>query len=297
MSTRQAQVASGRAAPPRQQPAPGRSTPAARRVLVWTALLSLLVTASSLAGLLAPWVYEQETQNWTLQAQGQDLGNLLAVVVLVVAALRYAGGSLRGGLVWLGTLLYLVYAFVVYAVAVHLNQLFLVYVAVLGLSAWGVLLHVGRLRGLTGEHRGRARKGPAWLLIGIGVLFAAMWLAELVPATVTGQVPASLAEAGLWVNPIHVIDLSVVLPAFVLTGAAALHGRASGWFWLGPWLVFSVLMGASIVAAMALMMLAGEGGAVVPALMVSAVVVASLLAAVSHLRDAEPGARTPPDRL
>ena len=33
--------------------------------------------------------------------------------------------------IWLGTLLYLIYAYLVYAMAVHLNALFLVYVAVL----------------------------------------------------------------------------------------------------------------------------------------------------------------------
>ena len=36
----------------------------------------------------------------------------------------------------LGTLLYLSCAFVVYAIAVHLDYLFLVYVAAFGLSAW-----------------------------------------------------------------------------------------------------------------------------------------------------------------
>lgn len=39
---------------------------------------------------------------------------------------------------------------------------------------------------------------------------------------VTGQVPASLLEAGLWVNPIHVIDLSMVLRGFPATGVAAM---------------------------------------------------------------------------
>ena len=45
------------------------------------------------------------------------------MIVLLTAALRYRTGSQPAGLVWLGTLLYLVYAFVVYAMAVHLNYL------------------------------------------------------------------------------------------------------------------------------------------------------------------------------
>lgn len=255
-----------------------------RAVLVWTGVLALLVAVSSVAGLVDPSVYEQETENWRLQARGQDLGNLAAVVVLVASALRYAGGSARAGLVWLGTLLYLVYAFVVYAMAVHFNRLFLVYVAVLGLSAWALLLRSGEVRSrLTMYADGRWRVVPAGVLVVVGVLFAGLWLAELVPAVLTGQVPSSVLEARVWVNPIHVIDLSVVLPAFVLTGVAAIRGRGSGLFWLGPWLVFSALMGSSIVAAMVLMAAADAGAGVVPAVMVSLVVVASGLSAWAFL--------------
>lgn len=266
-----------------RRPATG-GPPSARPVLLSTGALAVLVTVSSVAGLVDPRVYEQETANWALQAQGQDVGNLTAVVVLGVAAALWLRGSARAGLVWLGTLLYLVYAFVIYAMAVHLNYLFLVYVAVLGLSAWAVLVHVAQLRRAATVHaQGRARSWPAVVLVTIGALFAAMWLGELVPALLSGEVPASLAEAGLEVNPVHVIDLSMVLPAFVLSGAAALRGREAGLFWLGPWLVFSVLMGTSIVAAMALMAAAGEGGAVVPAVMVSVVVLASLASAWAYL--------------
>ncbi|QCC77608.1 hypothetical protein [Nocardioides daphniae] len=58
-----------------------------------------------------------------------------------------------------------------------------------------------------------------------------------------------MVEAGLRVNPIHVIDLAVVLPAFALAGASALRGRATGLFLVGPMLTFSVLVLASLVAA------------------------------------------------
>ncbi|GAA4412870.1 hypothetical protein GCM10023168_35210 [Fodinibacter luteus] len=256
-------------------------------MLVWSGVLSLLVAGVSVAGLADPDVYAQETRNWATQAQGQDLGNLLAVVVLLVSALRYHQGSQRAGLVWLGTLLYLVYAFVVYAVAVHLNQLFLGYVVVLGPSAWGLIFHAGEVRaGGRPTPRARARTVAAWVLIATGVMFAALWLSELVPALLTGTVPASLTDAGLWVNPIHVIDLSMVLPGFVICGVAALQGRDHGLFWMAPWLVFSVLMGSSIVAAMVLMTVDGAVGTAPATVIVSVVVVASLLAARAYLTPA-----------
>lgn len=245
-------------------------------VLVWSLAISLLATLASVVGLVDPAVYAQETANWTLQAKGQDVGNLLAVVVLLVSAARYRGGSFQAGLIWLGTLLYLIYAFVIYAMAVHLNALFLVYVAVLGLASYAAIFAVNRLRLVDAVFPQGARlRFAAWVLAGIGALFGLLWLSELVPALLTGQVPASLREAGLVVNPVHALDLSVVLPGVILTGVAALRGRDYGRFWIAPWLAFSSLMGASIVAAMALMMAAGYPASPVPLVMLTIVVAVS----------------------
>ena len=101
---------------------------------------------------------------------------------------------------------------------------FLVYVAVLGLSAWAVIFHDGQLRRQDIHYpEGLPQKVAAYTLIGTGVLFAFLWLSDVVPALLTGRVPASLTEAGLWVNPIHVIDLSMVLP-----GSSSAASRGSG---------------------------------------------------------------------
>lgn len=43
-------------------------------------------------------------------------------------------GSVKAFLVWSGVPLYLIYAYVIYAFDIHFNRLFLVYVAILGLS-------------------------------------------------------------------------------------------------------------------------------------------------------------------
>lgn len=244
----------------------------------------ILVTVASIAGLTVPAVYGLETVNWTLQAKGQDIGNLVAVLVLLVSAQRFRRGSLRAGLIWLGTLLYLVYAYLVYSMAVHFNGLFLVYVAALGLSLYAIVFSIGNLRGRQATFPGGGRRRfAAWTLVATGALFGLLWLSELIPALLAAETPASLQEAGLWVNPIHVIDLSMVLPAFILTGAAALRGRRYGLLWLAPWLVFSVLMGSSIVAAMILIAGAGFTGTLPPAVMVSLVVAVSAVAVWRYL--------------
>ncbi|WP_353083059.1 hypothetical protein [Tessaracoccus lapidicaptus] len=262
--------------------------------LTWSLPIAALMVVSSLSGLIVPSVYAQETVNWMLQAQGQDVGNLIAAVVLLLSAQRYRAGSHRAGAVWLGTLLYVIYAFVVYAMAVHFSPLFLVYVAVLGLSAWAVIRHIDAFRATPPPvPTAPALRLAGWTLIATGILFGGLWLSELIPATASGQLPASLEEAGLWVNPIHVIDLSVVLPAFVITGLGALRLRADGLAWTAPWLTFSALMGTSIVAAM--LLIAGHGfpGTLPPTVMVSVVVLVSLAALVRFLAGAPQPARVP----
>ncbi|HEX2856261.1 MAG TPA: hypothetical protein VHO26_02115 [Propionibacteriaceae bacterium] len=256
--------------------------------LVGSLVICALVLGASLAGLLSPGIYARETANWVTQARGQDLGNLVAVVFLLVSAVMRFRGSVVAGRIWLGTLLYLVYAYVVYAMAVHFNRLFLVYVAVQGLSAYAAMLAVGRLRSEPVAVRpGVPRRVAGFTLLVTGVLFALLWLSEVVPAVVTGVAPRSLTDAGLVANPIHVLDLALVLPAFVATGVGALRGRRTGLFWGAPWLTFSVLMGASIVFAMVLATASGTPGTLPPLVLVSLVTLASGAALWFSL---EPGA-------
>jgi hypothetical protein len=59
----------------------------------------------------------------------------VAVVALLLSGFGYHKGSQRAGPVWLGSLLYLVYAYVVYSMAVHFSALFLVYVATLRVAS------------------------------------------------------------------------------------------------------------------------------------------------------------------
>lgn len=255
-----------------------------KTALGWTLAISVLVTVTSVLGLVDPDVYGEETKNWATQARGQDIGNLIAVAALLLSGFGYHQGSHRAALVWLGTLLYLVYAFIIYSMAVHFGALFLVYVATLGLSSYAVIFHVTGLRAENERFPpsvGRTVAGRT--AIAIGVLFGLLWLAELIPATVSGEVPESVVDAGLWVNPVHVIDLAVLLPAFIMAGYLTLKQNAAGQFFVGPLLVFSVLMGASIVAAMALMTSEGFEDTLPPLVMVSAVVLVSLFAAWRHL--------------
>lgn len=258
-------------------------TGAARRTwaVVASVIIAALVTLTSLLGLFAPGPYERETENWKLQAWGQDVGNILAAVVLVTSAVGSWRGAVRARQLWIGTLFYFLYAFAVYAFAVHFSRLFAAYVAVLGLVFWTLVAALsGRPRPLASP-AGRARTFAACVLIGTGALFALLWLSELVPATVSGEPPRSLEAAGLATNPIYVIDLAVVLPGMIVVGVAALRGLEQATAFVLPVLMFSVLMGSSIIAATGFMLVSGDTSGLIPLIAVTVVVGLSVWAAVS----------------
>jgi len=70
-------------------------------------------------------------------------------------------------------------------------------------------------------------------------------------------VPSSIVEAGAPTNPVYVMDLSIVLPLYVIAGSALLRRRPLG-DWLGPViLAFGVVMAFSIGGMMVVMRMRG----------------------------------------
>lgn len=163
-------------------------------------LVSVLVTITSLCGILLESTYSRETLAWAVQAVSQDYANLAVVAVLLVSTYAVRNHSLRGYLVWLGAYLYLVYAFAIYAFAVHFQFLFLAYVLVLGLSFYTLVgaLMAAHPDTLAPALRGNPRaKMVSVLLFVIGVTFAFLWLSEIVSNLIAGTIPPSLAETQL----------------------------------------------------------------------------------------------------
>ena len=65
------------------------------------------------------------------------------------------------------------------------------------------------------------------------------------------RAPPSLAEAGLPTNPVHVLDLAIVLPAMIVTGVLLRRRRPLGLLLAPVLLVFAVAMGVAILVMFA----------------------------------------------
>lgn len=217
---------------------------------------ALLVGIAAIGSILTPATYARETASWAAQGLGQDWVNLVVVVpVLVVSATFAMLGSNKATLVLGGALFYTVYSFLIYAFAVHFNWLFLVYCGALGFSTFAVVLLVARFDGT--PRRALPVRTVAGTLLAIATMFGSMWLAQVLPALANGVDPAGLGEVGLATNPVHVLDLSLVLPALVVIAVGLLRRRRFAQVLAPIALAFSALMTFAIDGMIAMMYVRG----------------------------------------
>ncbi len=235
----------------------GRSTASAPVAWLWmTVPIAVLALAASLAGIFFDSVYARETENWAAQGVGQDIANLIAFPALLLFAWRAGRGSIRAYLGWLGVLVYSVYNFVIYAFDVRFNALFLVYVAVLGMSIYALIgglaaIDARRLRGAFGPRT--PVRSTAVVLIVIGACSYGLWLAGDLPAIIGGTVPPEVLDADVPTNPVHVLDMAVLLPAVLAAGILLTKRRPWGYL-LAPVLLSGLTLIAIGIASLMLVM-------------------------------------------
>jgi len=218
--------------------------------------------AGSVIALAADRIYAGLTPAFLPQALAQDIANLAvaspALLILAPLALR---GSLRAFLLWLGVLTFTVYNYVIYTFSIPFGPLFLLWVAVLGLSIFALIGGVTSV-----DHRAvaacftsrRAVIVVAWVLIVTAVLFGLLWLSEDVPALLAGTTPQSLADMALPTNPVHILDLGFFLPAVIATGVLLLKRKPLAYTLAPAFIVFIILTGVPILLTPVVQTMRGE---------------------------------------
>jgi len=159
-------------------------------------------------------------------------------------------------LVWMGALLYLVYDYTAYALALHFNSMFLAYCAVLGLSFYAL---VGSLPALPTAEIAR-RFGPrtpvkttAILLLLMSVVTILHWLRDIIPALLLGRVPQAVRDSGLSTEGVAALDLAFGTPAFMIAAILLLRRRPLG-FVLGPVALTFLVLSSLVLAPMGIAM-------------------------------------------
>ena len=231
-------------------------------VWLWlTAPIAVLLLVAAGAGVFIEGLYH-DAPSFAAQARGQDLVSLVVVLpLLIVAAVLARRGSARARLIWLGAMIYLVYCYALAAFDVKFNPLFLVYVALLGCSLYGLIGGLATLDMAAVKARFTDRtpaKAVSIYLVVLAFLFYMLWLKETVPATLTGRVPQSVIDEGIPTNGVHVLDMAWILPALVIAAVSLWRKRALGYVLAGATLAYVALLVLAILSMVAFMVMDGH---------------------------------------
>jgi hypothetical protein len=162
---------------------------------------------------------------------------VLALPVLVVGLVASAQGSVRGRAVLIGALAYLTYNATLLVYATPFNELYLAYVALLGVALWTLVSALLDPLPLIQPGPRMPVRGIAAFILAVVALNALAWLSFAVPDL--GEDPPGFLEGtGLTTNPIHVQDLAVWLPALSIVAVLLWQRRPAGVFLAGAGLVF-----------------------------------------------------------
>lgn len=222
-----------------------------RTISVLSALLAVSLAAVSFCGAFLPRTYEREVPSMAAQGRGQDLVDLFLVVPLLILSLVFVHKRKRAALfVFGGTVLYILYSFAIYAFGVHFNNMFFLYCTTLGLSLYLFILFMAEMSGREVENwfgSDLPRRLTGGYLIFVAVMFYVLWLKDTLPAVLSGSVPSSVSDYNLLVNPVHVLDMAVALPYFIVAAVLLLRKRRLGYVLAPVALVFTVLLAIALI--------------------------------------------------
>ncbi len=179
----------------------------------------------------AQGLYYWDTVSSAAQMQANDL--VTAFVVVPLLALSYwlaRRGSLRGLLLLTGTLGFVLYTYITMCFGAAYNPLFLVYVALFGLSLFALVLSMLSfdLQTLPARFDDRLPRRGIALLLGFAAVFLSVaWLGRIAATWTSDQAPALENVTSMF---IQALDLAVVVPLCVV--AAVLLYRRSAWGYL-----------------------------------------------------------------
>lgn len=262
---------------------------------ILSSIIVILTIIASAGGLLLPGLYHDNlflTANWL----GSDLIDLFLVAPLLGAATVLAArGSTRAYLVWLGLLQCTLYNFAYYLFAAAFNVFFLLYVALFGLSIWTLFIGLNNLD--VAELRTQFSARTPTRAIGIYMLFIGLGLTTVYVATcvvfiVSGQLPSVITRSAHPTNMVFALDLSMVVPLFVVGGIWLWQRRPWGYVLAAIGTVKGAVYLVGLCASTWTVYQAGVSDSPAEIAIWGSIAVTCLIALVALLRNLRPGTQS-----
>lgn len=216
-----------------------------RKLKVLWSLTALLSLIASLAGFLNPELYQQVVNKEVMPGVfSQDLMNIPASLTVLFLTLRAREDDFIKQAVVLGILGFFFYGYGIYTIERLYNELYLLYMAIFGLSFYSIIYSLSNIRK---ENLQRVEvpkivrfMAVAFLLVN-PLIFYPLWISQLLPLLMTGEKIDFLYS-------IYILDLCFIMPAFII--AAVMTTRRDGMGLLLTPALF--VMGFTLLAPLAL---------------------------------------------
>jgi len=215
-------------------------------IVILSTVMAIALAIVSFFGAFDAVTYERDASSMAAQGAGQDLVDLVLVVPLLVFSLIFTlRNSRTASLIFGGVVFYILYSFFIYAFGLHFNKFFLLYCLILGCSLYLFILFNLELTRMDVENwfgiKAPTRLTGLYLIL-ISVLFFMLWLKDIIPAVLNDSIPKNVSDYNLLVNPVHVLDLSIVLPGLVVTAVLLMKKRRLGFVLAPLMLVFLIIL-------------------------------------------------------
>jgi hypothetical protein len=234
-------------------------------------------------------LYWFDTVSMAAQMQGNDLITLVVgLPLLAISTLLAFRGSLRGRLLLTGTLGFFLYTYMSMSMLTSYNSLFLVYVALFGLSLYAFILSMLSfdLTDLPNHFTEKLPRGwIAALMFTVGAFLTLAWLGRIVPPLLNGTTPALENTTTL---VIQAMDLVLIVPLAILGGILLLKRNAWGYLLASVFVLKSITMGLGVSAMgvnMALRGVSDSLGILIPFLVITVLNIAVAVSVLRNIRE------------
>jgi hypothetical protein len=213
--------------------------------ILWL-ITALLALVAALTGTISPRMYERVVSDEIMPGVlSQDLFTIPAALIILFLAVRAKENNTKGQIVILGLVAYLWYAYGIYVIEQLYTVLYLLYMAIFGLSFYTMVYGVATIHPQTRqtvELPPPIRMGSVGFSLLSPVMFYPLWISALVPLMQSGRKLEHLYS-------IYILDLCFIMPAFVIIAIQTTRSQGLGlllapaMYVLGVTLLFPVGVG------------------------------------------------------
>lgn len=232
-------------------------------------------------------LYRHDSLSMAAQGKAQDTVTLLLGLPLLVTGIILARkGSLRGTLLLIGTLGYLLYTYTSLTFLAAYNQLFLLYVTLFSLCLFAFIFGLKNINPdiVKAQISDRfPRRGIALFMSIVAGFLILAWLGRIVPSLIADKPPFGLESYTTLV--IQALDLGIIVPVSALTASLLWRKDPWGYTLAAVVLIKGFTMGAALIAMIIGQILAGIAVNMVEIIMFSGIAFTALIFTIMLFRN------------